>query len=181
MTLLISDANIIIDVVDGKIVDSLFELPFTICVPDLLFVDELAYFHADLPEKGLILKELEPKYLGKAIHLQQRHRKTSRYDCLALALAAQENCPLLTGDQHLRDAAVQENIDVHGTVWLVDIMIEKEVITLNKAYKAFTLTLLAVGCHGNTCGKIQDIRTAPEVSETISLFDGQTDSEWCKI
>ncbi|MDZ7759482.1 MAG: PIN domain-containing protein [Desulfovermiculus sp.] len=139
MTILISDANILIDVVEGRIVDPFFQLPFVICVPDLLFVDELADFHSDLPEKGLVLKELEPNSLEKAMHLQQRYKKSSRYDCLALALAVQEDCPLLTGDQDLRDAGVQENIDVHGTLWLVDIMIEKEVITLNTAYEAYKL------------------------------------------
>ena len=97
--LLISDANILIDLEDGILITELFKLPFQFQVPDLLFVDELEADHGYLLEHGLQLGELTPESMTEIESLVQRYKQPSRYDCFALALAKQEACPLLTGDQ----------------------------------------------------------------------------------
>ena len=104
VTLLISDANILIDMEVGGLVERLFRLEYRFAVPDVLFHDELASRHGYLPGLGLLLLELTPKGVQYAVELIQRYRplRTSRYDLLAAALAKQEACPLLTGDKDLR-------------------------------------------------------------------------------
>ena len=52
--------------------------------------------------------------------LTKVHRRPGRIDLLALALAEQEGCALLTGDRHLRAAAEAEGVEVHGTLWLAE-------------------------------------------------------------
>jgi hypothetical protein len=59
--LLISDANILIDLEDGCLLAELFKLPFQFQVPDLLFVDELEADHGYLIGYGLQLGELSPE------------------------------------------------------------------------------------------------------------------------
>ncbi len=120
MRLLISDANILIDLEEGQLIEQLFRLSYEFCVPDLLFFDELEASHAHLRDKGLKLGELTPASIEYGMQLLQKYPKPSRNDCFALALAVQENCPLLTGDKDLRDAAEQENAEVKGTVWLIE-------------------------------------------------------------
>jgi len=52
MQLLISDANILIDLEEGEILNSLFSLPYQFTVPDILYFDELEMQHAHLLDRG---------------------------------------------------------------------------------------------------------------------------------
>jgi hypothetical protein len=94
--LLISDANILIDLEDGGLITEVFRLPFQFKVPDMLFVDELEADHWYLLDHGLLLGELTPESMADVELLVQKYNKPSRYDCFALVLAKQERCPLLT-------------------------------------------------------------------------------------
>lgn len=142
-TLLISDANILIDLQDGGLITELFKLPYQFRVPDLLYYDELEDNHRDLLRYGLQIGELTPESMAKAEQLAQKYKQPSRYDCFALVLAMQEACPLLTGDQNLRKAAEQEQIEVKGTLWLIEALVTQQIITIQiarEAYKAMKQT-----------------------------------------
>jgi hypothetical protein len=97
---------------EGELLDELFQLPYQFSVPDILFSEELEYQHAHLLERGLILSELNSGSMLYVLDLTARVSGPSRNDCFALALAKQENCPLLSGDQALRKAAEQEAVVV---------------------------------------------------------------------
>lgn len=135
--LLISDANILIDLEDGGLITEMFKLPFQFQVPDMLFADELEQDHGYLLEHGLQLGELTPESMSEVETLVQLYKQPSRYDCFALVLAKQQGCPLLTGDQNLRKAAEQENVEVKGTLWIVEAMITHQVITVQAARMAY--------------------------------------------
>jgi predicted nucleic acid-binding protein len=135
--LLISDANILIDLEVGGLIIELFSLPFEFYVPDMLFVDELEEQHSYLLDHGLQLGELSPDSMAVLEQLVQRYKQPSRYDCMALVLAKQQQCPLLTGDKNLRKAAIKEQVDVKGTLWVVGELIEKQIITCQTAQTAY--------------------------------------------
>ena len=120
MLLLVSDTNILLDWEDGGRLDALFMLGATLAVPDLLLAAELADRADRLRALGLEVRPLRPEGLLRAADLARRHRKPSRIDLLALALAEQERCALLTGDRDLRVAAAAEGVAVHGTLWLAE-------------------------------------------------------------
>lgn len=135
--LLISDANILIDLEDGNLLNELFKLPFQFQVPDMLYVDELADNHSHLLNLGLQLGELTPESIAEVTRLVQKYKKPSRYDCMALALAKQDSCTLLTGDGKLRKAAELENVEFKGTLWIVETMISYQLITVQLARIAY--------------------------------------------
>ncbi|MRK21540.1 PIN domain-containing protein [Pseudomonas sp. JG-B] len=137
MQLLISDANILIDLEEGELLELLFQLPYQFSVPDILFAEELEAQHAHLPGMGLLLGELEPQAMVYAFELIQRVNGPSRNDCFALALAKQRNCPLLSGDQALRRVAEAEAVVVMGTIWLVEEMIHRDIISIEQARNAY--------------------------------------------
>ena len=137
MRLLISDANILIDMEEGQLIEHMFRLPWTFSVPDILFVEELQAQHAYLLEKGLQVNELTPDSMLYALQLSQRSIGPSRNDCFALALARQEFCPLLTGDKALRKLADGEQIEVKGTIWLVEQLMIANIITQCEARTAY--------------------------------------------
>ena len=137
MQLLISDANILIDLEEGRLIELMFQLPYQFMIPDILFVEELEAEHKHLLEKGLALSELASETMIYAMELIPRYTQASRNDCFALALAAQEKCTLLTGDRALRNAAEAESVMVRGTLWLVELMVRQGLINIEQAREAF--------------------------------------------
>lgn len=135
--LLISDANILIDMEEGGLLEAMFQLPFDFATPDILFVEELEEEHANLPNLGLVLKEVSSESMIYAMQLTGTYPQASRNDCFALALAKQEKCPLLTGDMALRRAAEKEAAIVKGTIWLVTQLVVQQKINIEQARDAY--------------------------------------------
>jgi len=137
MPLLISDANVLIDMEVGELLERMFALPHEFATPDVLYAEELEEHHPDLPQLGLQLRGLDGDGIHTVTMFRQRYRRASGYDCLALALAVSLGCPLLTGDSALREAARQEEVEVVGTLWLVEEMIHHQLISVRQARDAF--------------------------------------------
>lgn len=137
--LLISDANIIIDMKAGGLLRTMFRFDVTFAVPDVLFEEELRAEDPELPSLGLELLELNGETVAYADGLIAKYRRlgASINDLLALALAWQEKCPLLTGDLRLRTAAQEQGVDMHGTLWLIEQMVMGRAITAKQAEAAY--------------------------------------------
>ena len=136
MLVLISDANVLIDLEVGGIVERIFRLGATIAVPDVLYAEELEEQHPHLVTLGLQLRSLDAAALQLVAGWSLRHRKPSRNDFMAFALALQEAGVLLTGDRDLRAAIEIEmaahtgtTIEHHGTFWLIERMLTGGVLT----------------------------------------------------
>jgi len=134
--LLISDANILMDVEVGDLVASMFSLDYQFAVPDVLYYEELEEQHAHLLDMGLQTRTLTAKSVARVEALSQTYAKPGRNDLFALALAEAEKCPLLTGDAALRQAAETEQVEVKGTVWLISEMVREQRITVAVARAA---------------------------------------------
>lgn len=137
MQILISDANIFIDLEEAGLLNLLFKLPFTFKTPDILYVEELEDQHAYLLSMGLELSELSPETLLYAMQLVEKVKGPSTNDCFALASARQEGSPLLTGDNDLRRLAKEEAIVVMGTIWVVEQMVINGLISTEVAYDSY--------------------------------------------
>lgn len=135
--LLVSDANVIIDMEAGGLLKQMFKLDYEFAVPDVLYEEELKANHSNLAKLGLKQLELQPASVEYAVELGTKYRKTGRVDLLALALARQEQCRLLTGDQALREAGKAEGIEVVGTIWLVGEMLSDRILTRKDARGAY--------------------------------------------
>lgn len=137
--LLISDANILIDMNAGGLLRSMFKLEFAFAVPDTLFEEELRNHHPNLRYLGLQSLELDGETVEYAGRLVQKHSATGTgtNDLLALALAWQQECTLLTGDPKLRCAAESELVEVHGTLWLIEQMVNRGLIRPKRARQAY--------------------------------------------
>ena len=137
MLLLISDANILIDIEIGGLVAPMFSLEYQFAVPDVLFYEELEAQHNYLLEMGLSARVLDEEMVRRVIALAAKYPRPGRNDLFALALAEKETCPLLTGDKALKMAAESENVEVRGTLWLVSVMVRAGTITVHVARAAF--------------------------------------------
>ncbi len=115
------------------------QLPYSFAVPDVLYLEELEEQHGDLPAFGLQVKSLNSNSVDKAIALQIKYTGTSPNDLFALTLAQQEDCPLLTGDQALRDAAKKEGVAIKGTIWIIKQLVTEGIIDCDDAVEAFAI------------------------------------------
>ncbi len=137
MLLIISDASVLIDIEYGQLTNAMFSLSYQFAVPDILFVEELEEKHGHLLKLGLLSKTMNGDLVSEAYKLRQQYAKTSMNDLLALTLAKHENCQLLTGDKALREVATKLNVEIHGTLWLVNQMIQQKKITIEVARASF--------------------------------------------
>ena len=134
---LVCDANIIIDLKVGKTLALIFELQEDFAVPDVLYEQELSARHSDLLDLGLSVLPIHEEYMQEAEKLAGIYRHPSHIDLLALALAKQEGCPLLTGDARLREAAKCERVDVRGTLWIMQQLYDERMLDVHDVERAY--------------------------------------------
>jgi predicted nucleic acid-binding protein len=140
MLLLISDANILIDMEAGKLLEKLFQLPFNFAIPDILYWEEIEPETQGLEVLGLKVLEVRGEFVDYAFAMQSKYGKApSTNDYLGLALAKQEGCPLLTGDQALKLAAQAEDVKVMGTVWLLSMLVKNQLLSVEGGLDTLTL------------------------------------------
>lgn len=135
--LLVGDANIFMDFAATDLTPALFRLDHELVVPEVLFHEELASRHAHLLDLGLQLREMSGEQVQRAALLMARHRGPSSNDILALTLAGDLRCPLVTGDARLREAAQAEGVDLLGTLSLVEQMVTRELVSVAAARLAY--------------------------------------------
>ena len=137
MERLVCDANIIIDLKVGKTLHLIFQLPEDFAVPDVLYEQELSAQHSDLLDLGLSVLPIHEEYIQEADKLAEIYKHPGHIDLLALALAKQEGCPLLTGDSRLRNAAECEQADVRGTLWIMQRLHDEQILDVNEVEGAY--------------------------------------------
>ncbi len=119
--LLVSDTSVLIDLERGGILAALFQLPYTVGVPDLLFQRELSTWEdADWHRFGLKVLELDDAGVALAQTYRSRDRRLSAADAFALALAKRGPHILLAGDGAVRAMADVEGVHCHGVLWVLD-------------------------------------------------------------
>lgn len=88
MTVVVSDASVLLDLERGCLLEAFFRLPWKFIVPDQMYAIELrTQLEADLPALGLRIVELDAAGQVLALTYQDSHPALSHPDSLALALA----------------------------------------------------------------------------------------------
>lgn len=128
MNVLLPDTSVLIDLERGAILETIFRLPFNYAVPSLLYRMELKDYGGNaLMDLGLRLEELDVKEVMLAQTYSLRLRALSVPDSFALALAKSRSWILLSGDRKLVRLAKEEEVAVHGVIWLFDRMYDEGV------------------------------------------------------
>lgn len=79
MRLLISDANILIDMEAGALMDTLFQLPMQFGIPDLLYYEEIEPGSPGLEDLGLQIMEVRGDFVAYAQQLPGQHNGPSSF------------------------------------------------------------------------------------------------------
>ena len=138
MILLVNDANILIDLLKIGLLESFFQMEYEFHVTDFVAaevqednVDELDMFieNGSLQKKTFDFEELMQVQL-----LEVKHQALSIADCSCLFHARTLSAKLLTGDAALRRTAQQEQISVHGILWIFDELVRQGCLSKGHAY-----------------------------------------------
>jgi len=137
---IVTDTNVWIDLHRGGLIAEAFKLPVTWLAPDVV-IEELRVPDGEplvrrLRRLGLKQIELSGDQVPTVQGFAARYRHTSTADLFALAVAKARAVVLLTGDRRLRDAASEEHVHVHGTLWVLDQMVRHRILPLIRAARA---------------------------------------------
>ena len=118
---LVADSSVLIDIERGMLLEAAFSMWYELCVPDLLYHQELADHDGKrLIALGLKVESLDGEAVVQSVAYRRAVPALSRPDCFALSLAVNNGYVLLTGDLQLRRLAAKEGVACHGLLWLLD-------------------------------------------------------------
>ncbi len=137
--IVISDTNIILDLLFLNMLDDFFSLPCDICTTDLV-IDEIVQpaqqkiLDSFVKSRKLEVVQFSPSEFSNITNLfVMNPNNASLTDCSVWYYAKQTNGRLLTGDGKLRKAAENDNVKVSGILYVFDNLIEYEILSRNKA------------------------------------------------
>lgn len=126
----VSDTSVLIDLERASLLTASFRLRCRFAVPDVLYQRELRAFGGeDLRKRGLGVEALDSAGVTLAMGYRRSYPGLSLPDAFALALAKSNGWTLLTGDAELRQVAKSEVVECHGVLWLLDRMLEEEILS----------------------------------------------------
>lgn len=135
----VTDTNVWIDLRVGNLLDNVFELDARWLIPDLVGRELGTERKELLVEWGLEVRSLTGDEVESVIRLNKTYSAPSRTDMATLVVARAEDGILVTGDGALRDAAEEEDIEVHGTLWVVDALVDTGTVVPPEAARALQL------------------------------------------
>lgn len=129
MKIVIQDASVLIDMVDGGLLDTWFRLGFDLRTTSLV-LREISRKNQKLKlqpyvnsgqlrvesSSGEVLAEIATLHAGLSSQL-------SIEDVSALFFTAKLEGILLTGDRRLREHAEERGIETHGLLWVLDLIV----------------------------------------------------------
>ena len=125
----VNDACCLIDLRKGRLLHAVLSLPHRFVVPYPVRASELLEFTAQewqlLDDGGLETFDLPPDAVTEALAIKAQRGRLSANDCFCLVTTARhEDAVLLTGDQLLRQSASAMGVEVHGVLWIIDLLLD---------------------------------------------------------
>lgn len=143
--IVVSDANIFIDLCDAGIIEAFFQMPWQIHTTDMVFSEvskktqnqELVKYRSKI-----VIKSYSPDELMKLWQYYTEVQQTcnlSVQDCSLLSYCLENNYSLLTGDKTLRTKATDRKISVHGVIYIFDQLVELGIISPSVAAESLRI------------------------------------------
>lgn len=146
--IIIKDACILFDLIDLDLIDHFFEMDFIVLTTQAVIDEITDPRHSEIVIKHIDLGNISIDQFsndGFIIDLYSEHKGLSLTDCSVIDLASRTGGILLSSDGSVRKISKKHNIDVHGLIWVVEILIESAVISQRKAIETL-LRYLDINC-----------------------------------
>ena len=147
MKLIITDTNVLFDVIKIGALAEFFSIDYEICTT-VFVIEEII----PTPQRELVDTFIRTKHLTvfafsseeiEAVENFDTERSFKRFtDKSVIWKSLQMKCPMLTGDRKMREVAEKMGIEVHGSIWIIDVLISKNLISATRAITLFEQLLL---------------------------------------
>lgn len=134
MKIVINDANVLIDLVELKLLEEFSELPFKLYTTDVVYeeihLEQKETLNYSQKEGLLTIIEIEESsndYDG-IFELLIKSKGLSFEDCTVWYYSKQLHGTLLTGDGQLRKQASKDNVEVRGIIYIFDELLKHGII-----------------------------------------------------
>jgi hypothetical protein len=135
--IIVNDANILIDLVKLDLLGPFFSLPFELHTTNLvleeLFEEQLNSFEPYIADHSFFVAEFSEQEMIEITSLTRKFPTLSSQDCSAFYHARKTGGSLITGDNSLRRFTRQQEVEVFGHLWVLDMLVETGLIMGNKA------------------------------------------------
>ncbi len=134
MKVVITDVNVFFDIISVNALPEFFALDYEInttdfVVREILLSEQREQIESFIRARKLIVINLDQDEIEEVKTFETKRFFRGITDKSVLWKAIQLNCPLLTGDKKLRSEAMDQGIEVHGSLWVIKILVERELIT----------------------------------------------------
>lgn len=146
--IIVSDANILFDLLSVDLMDEFFLLPFDIATTDFVIheiqkPEQLRIINQYIGIRKLQIASFDSDELDKILSIYSNNNSnTSITDCSVWYYAKKTGGLLLTGDKKLRKSAEKDRVRVSGILFIFDSLIEYGI--LDKAECAHRLMQLMI-------------------------------------
>lgn len=142
MKLLITDTNVLFDVIKIGALPEFFSLDYEICTTEFVINEVRPSGQRDMLEYFIRAKKLnvyelsgdeveEVEQFDTGIDLKRFTDKSVIWKSLQL------KCPILTGDKKMKDVASRLGLEVHGSIWVLDALVIEQMIEHVEAVELF--------------------------------------------
>jgi predicted nucleic acid-binding protein len=144
MQIIVSDTCCMIDLMKAALLEEMLRLPYDFVMPGPLFNDEWLSLDNDTKDRlralGLEVRDLPGTSVRRAQSYFNENRGLKLNDCFALVLAEDtDESMLLTGDGRLRTLAENNDVEVHGVLWITDELEEHGIVAAQRLHDALCL------------------------------------------
>lgn len=133
----IQDANILIDLVKTGLFDHCLALQYQFTTTEIilneLYDDQVALIQPHISSGKFIIIEISADELTEIQLLSLEDTRLSEQDWSAVYYAQQKRALLLSGDKRLRGLAKSKELIVHGIFWLLDQLVDTEILSKPEA------------------------------------------------
>lgn len=134
MKLIITDTNVFFDLISIGALPEFFALDFDICTTDfvineILLSDQKEQVEFFMRAKQLTVYKISADEIEEIIKFKTVRVFKGITDKTVLWKSHILHCPLLTGDNKLRNEAKDLGIEVHGILWVINNLVEVGIIT----------------------------------------------------
>jgi len=138
MKLIITDTNVLFDVIKIGALPEFFSLDYDICTTVFVIEEIKPSFQRELIDtfiraKKLTVFEFTGEDIEEVVNFDIVNGLKRFTDKSVIWKSVKLNCPMLTGDKKMREIAENIGIEVHGSVWVIDKLINSDLISTEKA------------------------------------------------
>ncbi|MHB1356271.1 MAG: PIN domain-containing protein [Anaerolineae bacterium] len=144
LALCVADANILFDLRNGRILMDIAALPYRFIVPDAVWAELDTPLRSMVQSLGFEIGTLEAEAVSEIYSLRPEYPRLSVADLFAFFVARDRQAMLLTGDTRLKRLAEIRGLVVHGTLWVLDELFERQALSDQGALIALE-RILALG------------------------------------